>query len=497
MIHLAIILCVLTVHLRDPGVAVFGPPAFAPLQAALLSLGGFALLNFLTDRSVRRLGLVVDRSGSWHAVYRAEHLVRRARLMAAGIHLFNVLVLGWVEAVRSVTTDLILADELVAVAPLVLSWCGGWWSLAPIERRVREASLIRDLDTGVPLRTIVSSGQFVISNLRYHVLIALVPILLLVAWAEIVERYGPRWFGVVPGSAAGVLVQLAGVAALFALMPLGLRLVWDTVPMGPGPLRDAITALCRRSRVRIGNLLVWRTHGLMLNGAVIGLFWPLRYILLTDALLESLAPDQIEAVAAHEVGHVRRRHLLWLAAAMLTAVVGIGMVLSVVQVSLAIAIPGLAASPVVEGFMALVTLAMALMILGYVSRTFERQADAFAVRAVSRRTSDTGEQVPSPVVTAEAVSSLHTALSVVANASGLPIRRFTWRHGSIMDRQRRLEALIGRPVNRLSIDREVRWLKVTIALGMLSVIVVAAGGYALASVVLPSPSAPLAPRSFP
>ncbi|QKK09010.1 MAG: hypothetical protein HND58_13120 [Planctomycetota bacterium] len=92
-------------------------------------------------------------------------------------------------------------------------------------------------------------------------------------------------------------LQLLGVVALLAFLPLALRLLWDTVPLGPGGLRDGLVAMCGRYRVRVRNILVWRTHGAMINGAVVGLLPRLRYIVLTDALLETLSGAQVEAVA--------------------------------------------------------------------------------------------------------------------------------------------------------------------------------------------------------
>src|SRR5690606_31987071 len=65
-------------------------------------------------------------------------------------------------------------------------------------------------------------------------------------------------------------------------------------------------------RVRFREVLLWRTFGGMVNAAVMGMLAPLRYILLSDALLEHLPAEQVEAVMAHEVAHIRKRHLVWL-----------------------------------------------------------------------------------------------------------------------------------------------------------------------------------------
>ena len=47
------------------------------------------------------------------------------------------------------------------------------------------------------------------------------------------------------------------------------------------------------------------------NAAVMGLFPQVRYILLSDLLLETMTDEQVEAVFAHEVGHIVHRHMAW------------------------------------------------------------------------------------------------------------------------------------------------------------------------------------------
>jgi STE24 endopeptidase len=493
MIHISLILCFLAIVLHDTILRGTLQPWLEPWPAAAASLFPFFLLITVTHVMIESLGKTLDKSGAWSAVHRAENLISRGRFLAVGFHIFNIFFVGWPEAVRALTGDIILIDELLILAPVLITWSLGWWSIGPIERRIREASLVRDLDAGKPLYPIVTRTQFVLSNLRYHVFLLLVPMLILLAWAETIERYAPRILGSVPSAAGGppqldpamvpvaTVLQLAGVFLLFILMPLGLRLVWDTIPMGPGVMRHTLETLCRRCRCKVGDLLVWRTHGLMLNGAVIGLFWPLRYILLTDALLDALTPAEVEAVTAHEVGHVRRRHLLWLAGTMLASLMTASLVLSGVRVALFFVLPEFATSPVTEALLALASLLFALIALGYVSRRFEWQADAYAVAAISRSTAPgepgpdgVGPVVatrPSNIITPEAVAAMHGALTTVARASGLPIRKFTWRHGSIWTRQQRLMALINRPIGRLRIDSEVRWLKFTIA--MVGIIMIA------------------------
>jgi tetratricopeptide (TPR) repeat protein len=48
----------------------------------------------------------------------------------------------------------------------------------------------------------------------------------------------------------------------------------------------------------------------MITAGVMGLVARFRYILVTDALLSILTPDEVDQVIAHEIGHVKHKHLI-------------------------------------------------------------------------------------------------------------------------------------------------------------------------------------------
>ena len=58
-------------------------------------------------------------------------------------------------------------------------------------------------------------------------------------------------------------------------------------------------------------ILLWQTNNNMGNAAVMGVVPQVRYILLSDLLLQTMTDRQIEAVFAHEAGHVVHRHIAW------------------------------------------------------------------------------------------------------------------------------------------------------------------------------------------
>jgi len=58
--------------------------------------------------------------------------------------------------------------------------------------------------------------------------------------------------------------------------------------------------------------MLWPAEGLgVCTAAVLGILWPFRYILLTPCLLKHLTIEEIKAVLAHEIEHVKKRHMVW------------------------------------------------------------------------------------------------------------------------------------------------------------------------------------------
>ena len=434
--------------LRDSAPA----PWFAPRSETVvagITVGSMALIWAAAQALIWSQGRRMDRRGDLRAVGRCDAIVGVSRLTAVSVHAFCVLGLGWLDVVRGAVGDLVLVDELIAVLPVLLVFVGGWWSMYPIDRRLREAALIRDLDEGRGIRPMPSRAAYVLSALRHHAAMILLPVMAIAAWNELIER-GSRSYDA-PGWLPLLGLQVVGMGVGLTLMPAVLRRVWDTVRLGPGPLRDVLERMCHEHRVRVRELLVWRTHGTMLNGAVMGLIGPLRYIMLTDALLESLSGSEVEAVMAHELGHVRRRHMVWLGIAGLGSIMLAGIA---AQVTLGRFVPGWEQRPWAQGAAFLPAMTLGLLVFGVVSRRFEWQADAFAAQHLS------GYRLNGPVVaiTAEAAGTMVGALAAVARLNHIPRQRFTFRHGSIASRQERLLALVGQPANQLKPDRQAgRW----------------------------------------
>jgi STE24 endopeptidase len=137
-----------------------------------------------------------------------------------------------------------------------------------------------------------------------------------------------------------------------------------------GELRDSLFALAEKAGVRIKQVHFLQTgKGRMANAfAMRG-----NNVLLTDYLLQNLSKREVNAVAAHELAHLRHRHPLWL---QVTGVLAIGLPVGVL-VGLESArwmTPGLA------DLLFPACILLGLMLIYFLSRRFERVADAGAVK---------------------------------------------------------------------------------------------------------------------
>ena len=177
-------------------------------------------------------------------------------------------------------------------------------------------------------------------------------------------------------------VLLPSAALVYILAPKIIQMALNTRPLGDSPLRRRLEDLCRRMNLKYRDILLWQTQYSMGNAAVIGILPRMRYVLLSDLLIETMSDEQIEAVFAHELGHIVHKHMVWYVVffAILTlASMGLTGGLNAVIPH----VPGLrsmshdALQLLVSGISVLVSV---VVLFGFVSRRFERQADVFAAR---------------------------------------------------------------------------------------------------------------------
>jgi STE24 endopeptidase len=213
------------------------------------------------------------------------------------------------------------------------------------------------------------------------------------------------------------------------------------------------------------------------NAAVMGVIPFVRYILLSDLLLQTMTDEQIEAVFAHELGHVVHRHLTWsgvFVAVLLLAMTGPG---SWVGDHLGSHIPSWMADvlPTVE------MLAGMLILFGVITRFFERQADVYAARTMEwNKAPELGNTPADHVVGEHGAKLFGSALHRVAVINNIPISSRNLTHGSIADRIQYLRELSMDPSRTGRFDRFMMGLYVT----LISVLVIC-GAWSMAVLFRP------------
>jgi STE24 endopeptidase len=438
-----------------------------PARRAAWALGGVTLvaatafaLGALVDRRVRRLGYASSR-------LRRGYRVGTRAIAALGLGVFAGILhlLDWPAVVRSAFggRGWPVVSDVSLLLPFLLAEMATWWGLFPAERLLHEARTGGDL----------SLKRYLVRRERQAVGL-LLPVLLVYSLGQDLL---PR---LLPSAAASPWAQHASLVLMAALVlsgsPFFLRIAWPTAPLPPGPLRDRLEGLARRQGFRCTDILVWDTGGLLVNAGVTGTLPWYRYVLLTDALVENLTPDEVAAVFGHEIGHIAHRHLLSFGVFFL-GTVG---VMAVINGALdQYVLSGLAGpvGEVVEAGGRFAALGLYFFLaFGLLSRQFERQADLFGCRAVSCGRTECpphldagGAHDAAPPARPEAVcpTGIRTfvnALTNVAALNGMGRDKPSWRHGSIARRVAFLESLEGRPEAERHFQRGVAGLRLALAL---------------------------------
>ncbi len=443
---------------------------------ALLAWGLPALLaafTFISTRKTRRILLrtpdALGRAARFH--HRSSSLLRLSLIAGFGV---ITLFTPWPDwfSVRGVAPALQVFADLLVLTPYFVSAISMWIIAYPIERILHGADESESVPGEPQVRWRLSS--YLDFQIRHHLLVIAGPMVLILFAANITHAYEDslrEWGGSV--WTPDVLLGVAA-AAVFLTAPFMLRRVWRTMPLDPGPLREKLTELCGRVGLRCREILVWKSDGLMINAAVMGIVPAARYVLLSDALLASMTQRQVEAVFGHEAGHVRHRHMQhflvfafvgWLVAGAATEVFSWWFNHTGRMTSNSLA--------VIQGIGLLITFIVWIIGFGWLSRRFERQADLFGARCVAP--SATECHLPCSVhlggaerglepdrVCATGAAVFASALDKVAAMSGIGHEEPSWRHASVGTRIRFLLSAAGDPNRALNFERLVRRVKATL-----------------------------------
>ena len=216
---------------------------------------------------------------------------------------------------------------------------------------------------------------------------------------------------------------------LMIFYPFFLRLFWSGHPMPRGERREKFEAFCRKAGLKVSEIFIWTSFpGRLITAGITGFVAGLRYLFITPDLLDLLNDEEMEAVIAHEAGHVKKRHMIYFGLLFL----GFPLFFTLLSSLLGLAVYGFAdhLDPYMTKFsndptlfslstlmfFGLVIVLYLRLFFGVLSRNFERQADLFAFEVKGH---------PFALI-----SSLEKISRVGGNAKDQP----NWHHFSISQR---------------------------------------------------------------
>jgi len=231
-------------------------------------------------------------------------------------------------------------------------------------------------------------------------------------------------------SSQGQIAYFLVFLVLIAIVgPALIQKFWGCRPLKQGPARYRIELLCQRTQMAYKDIMVWPLFGgRMITAGVMGLVRQFRYILVTPALLRYLEPFEVDAVIAHEIGHIKKKHLLFyllfFAGYLIFAFSTLDFITyGIIYMEAVYGILGRntnAYATITSISFSIIMIGIFLIyfryIFGYFMRNFERQADVYAYSII-------GAAIP-----------LITTFEKIAEASGQPADRPNWHHFSLQQR---------------------------------------------------------------
>lgn len=309
-----------------------------------------------------------------------------ARFIISALFLYFYLVYGTgfkniIEGF-SFVRDSSFLDIVIGIAPFFLLLIILWFNSFILYRTSSSVSITRE--------------KYLISHLRLNIPI-LLPVFLLSLFQDLLSII-PFTKNIGASESFSFLDLVWFLPFMILLMifyPFFLRLIWGTHPMPRGERREKFEAFCRNAGLKVSEIFIWTSFpGRIITAGITGFIARLRYLFITPELLDLLNDEEMEAVIAHEAGHVKKRHMIYYGLLFL----GFPLFFSLLSSLLAFAVYGFSdyIDPLITKFtndptmfslsalmfFALVIVMYFRLFFGVLSRNFERQADLFVFEVV-------------------------------------------------------------------------------------------------------------------
>ena len=318
-------------------------------------------------------------------------------------------------------------------------------------------------------QTDMSRQSYILSNISFSIPV-LLPWLMLSGLVDVIHLLPfdslKRFLSTTEGQILYFLVFLLGIAIIGPAM---IQKFWRCEPIEGGFYRNRIENLCRRAGLGYANILYWPIFGgQMITAGVMGLIKRFRYILITKGLLHHLEPEEVDAVVAHEIGHIKQKHLLFylfffIGYMLLSYATFDLMIYGIIYSEPAyrfIQATGFDHTDMISILFSIVTIIIFFIyfryVFGYFMRNFERQADTYVYTLF------------------ESAVPLISTLKKIALSSGQPPDKPNWHHFSI---QQRIDFLIKCEADKAWVKRHDSRIRKSIAVYLVSILLIGTIGY--------------------
>jgi Zn-dependent protease with chaperone function len=392
-------------------------PLMAPFTVFLLFIALTAAFTLLTRVVFSRIESQIGKTSSQSLDHRFQGALTQQSIIAVAVYAINIyeLNLGFFlrdfSLLRAIPTLEALVFLLLFIIYMTIIW-----------------SLAHGAHHKI-YRTGLSRLQYVFSNISFSIPILLPWLVISISadFIRILPFEAPRTF---LDSTGGQISYFFFFLVVIAVMgPALIQKFWGCTPLEAGPTRSRIAALCDMAGMKYRDIMLWPLFGgNMITAGVMGLIRRFRYILVTPALIRHLHPVELDAVIVHEIGHIKKKHLLFYLFFFAAYLILTFSVLDLMLYGLIYLEASYGLLPENGGGSAtLISISAGLLmiltfliyfrfIFGWFMRNFERQADAYALQVMG---------FARPLI---------STFEKIAETSGQAPDRPNWHHYSIAER---------------------------------------------------------------
>lgn len=290
LIYLLVVLVLFT--LQQPGAQPLLPPLGTLLAFSLLLLV-FALACQLSLQRLTRAAWYVPQSVLTRQYHRVQNRLTILAVVFVAIDIYVLNIKFYLQFIPGFDQSLTLSG-MTGIGLFLIHVFMIWLRSHPVYRNIYHSEMKR-------FTFIKSQLAFISAILIPWFLISLASDLL-----QIIQL--PSFLNSDPGQFL-LLAVLLLIFVLFA--PWLVVRLWGCKPLPAGNIRGELEGFCSENSFGLGGFMLWPLFGNeMLTAGILGILPKWRYILITKGLLSILNLDELKAVVAHEMGHVRRLHIV-------------------------------------------------------------------------------------------------------------------------------------------------------------------------------------------